>query len=248
MRRGVLALTVLTLCGFTALAQQTIESVEKEVEQLWAKTNSFTANVTTDTTVAIGPATMKSLATGTMQVLKEGEKSYFKIDMLNKIDTGVPVAGTLEQKILSVFDGKEMFNEMEAMGMKQVYRMSPEDSEKQAPLTGKSMIESLRRQGELKLLPDASVDGKPTYVIEVTPNPETKSAAPSPISIMRTYISKELGLQVKMEVIDEKGAPMSTTVYKDIKINVPLTPAEFAYVVPEGVKVQDMSELKKLQP
>ncbi len=249
MRRGVfsIGLVLFLACVSAASAEQTLESVEKEVEQMWAKINSFTSNVTSDTTVAIGPATMKSHAVGTLECLKQGDVSFYRLEMLNKIDTGIPLAGAMEQKMLSVFDGENMYNDMEAMGMRQVFRMSPEESGKQGPLSGKSMFAALRAQGDVKLLPDATVDGKSVYVVEVTPSPETKSSAPTPISLMRTYISKELGLQVKMDVLDEKGQPMSTTVYSDIKVNPTLAAERFVYKAPEGVTIQDMSELKKLQ-
>ncbi|MDZ4860905.1 MAG: hypothetical protein SGI88_18170 [Candidatus Hydrogenedentes bacterium] len=249
MRRGMSTLAVIGIFSVAriAFAEQTLESVENDVEKMWAKINSFSANVTSDTNVTIGPATMKTHATGTLECLKKGEQSLFRLDMVNKIDTGIPLAGAMEQKMLSVFDGKAIFNDMEAMGMRQVFRVDPEEAGKQGPMTGKSMFETLRAQGELKLLPDATIDGKSVYVVEVTPSPDTKAAAPMDVGLMRVYISKELGLQVKMEVLDEKAQPLSTTVYNDIKVNVALAPERFVYTVPEGVKVQDMSEIKKLQ-
>ncbi len=231
-----------------AHAEPTLESVENEVEALWAKINGFSAQTTTDAKVPMGPMNMTSHATGTLQCLKQGDVTLFRLDMINKLDTGIPLPGKLagiaEQKVLSVFDGKVLYNEMEAMGKKQAFKMSNESANKQSPTSGRSMFQALREKGDLKLLPEATVDGKPAYVVEVTPNEEMKRTAPTPVSLIKVYISKDVGLQVKMEVFGEDGTPTSTTVYSNIDTNAKLSPDQFVYKAPEGVTVQDMSDMK----
>lgn len=243
MRRPWLVIGMFLL-STSAVAEQTLESVESEVEALWAKINAFSAKLTSDTSVSLGPMTMKSHATGTLECLKQGDISLFRLDMVNMMDTGVPLLGAIEQKALSVFDGKDVYNQVEMKGVCKAYKMPPGSARKNGPATGKSMFASFREQGELKLLPDATVDGKPVYVVELTPNERTKSASPTPVSKIKAYISKEYGLQIKMEVFDDKGQPTSTTVYSDINTNVKLTPDRFVYKAPEGVAIEDGNKLR----
>lgn len=242
-KQVALALFALAISA-TAPAEQTIASVEAEVEAKWAQINGFTAKTTTDAAVPAGPMTMKSHAIGTLECLKQGEKTLFRLDMVNKIDMGIPLPGALagatEQKVLSVFDGQNLYNEMEALGQRHVFKMIGDSAGKDAPAAGKSMFEAFRDKGELKLLPDATVDGTPVYVIEVIPNDDLKQNAPTPVGSLKVYISKELGLQIKMEVLDEKGAATSTTVYSEINTKADLKPERFVYKAPEGVTVQEM--------
>lgn len=237
MRRctPLILLTIFALAGLPAFSEQTLETVEKEVDALWSKINSFTANITTDAAVPMGPLEMKTRAAGTVECLKQGDKSLFRLDIINKI-SGLPVGG--EQKVLSVFDGQHVYSQVDMMGMTQAVKMVP-DGKNQGPAAGGSMFAAFREQGEVKLLPDGTVNGKPVYIVEITPNEDVKASAPMAISKMRAYISKELGLQLKMEVLGENGEPMSTTVYDNIAINVALSPERFVYTAPEGVKVQE---------
>jgi len=244
MRRHVYVAVAMVALACLAQAEQTIASVEAEVEAKWAQITGFTAKPTTDAAVPAGPMTMKSRATGTLECLKQGEKTLFRLDMVNKIDMGIPLPGALagaaEQKVLSVFDGKNLYNEMEALGQRHVFKMTGDSAEQGAPAAGKSLFEAFRDKGELKLLPDATVDGAPAYVIEVIPNDELKQNAPTPVGSLKVYISKELGLQIKMEVLDEKGAATSTTIYSEIDTKANLAPERFVYKVPAGVTVQEM--------
>ena len=238
-----LGMAIALIAAGAVQAEQTLESVENDVEALWAKINAFSAKVTSDTNVAMGPLSVKSRATGTLECLKQGDVSLFRLDLVNKMDTGIPLAGAMEQKMLSVYDGKEMISEMEMMGKRQAIRMPSDSARKQGPASGKSMFATFRKQGDVKLLPDAAVDGKPAYVVEVTPNDAMKKGAPTPVGLIKYYISKEYGLQIKTEVFNEEGEPTSTTVYNDIDTTAKLTPERFVYTAPPGVTIQDMSSL-----
>ena len=246
MRRNSVVFGLVLAAAFAGMAraEQTLESVEKEVEGLWSKITSFSATVTSDTTISMGPATMKSHATGTMDCLKAADAAKFRMDMINKMDAGIPGVGAMEQKVLSVFDGDNLYSQIEAMGTTQASKMSADSAKKQGPLVGKSMFEGLKQQGDLTLLADATVDSKPVYVVEVKPNSAVKSSSPMPVGKIKSYISKENGLQLKMEVFDEKEQPISTTTYTGIKTNVTFSEGHFVYKAPAGVTVMDMSNAK----
>lgn len=238
-RKSILIAAALTLCVGLAHADQTVDSVQKEVEGLWSKIKTFSAKITSDMTMVMGPATMKSHATGTLECERSADVSKFRMDMLNKMDTGIPGAGTTEQKMLSVFDGENMFTQMDMMGMTQAFKSSAAEAKKQGPLSGKSLFDGMRAQGDLKLLADSTVDGKAVYVVQVTPNAAVKASAPAKLSSMKYYISKETGLQVKMEYFDEANQPVQSTTYSDIKISIEFPKDHFVYKAPAGVTVMD---------
>jgi outer membrane lipoprotein-sorting protein len=246
MRRSIVGIGIVfgMMAAGLVHAEQTLESVENEVEALWAKIDAFSAKMTSDTTVAMGLTSMKSHATGTLECLKQGDVALFRLEMLNKIDTGIPLVGAVEQKALSVFDGKNLYNEMEAIGIHKAFRTSGAAAADSTPASGKSMFAEFRRKGELKLLPDTTVDGEAAYVVEVTPNAQTKSASPTPVGSIKYYISKKLGLQIKIEVLDDEGQPTTAIVYSDVDVNAKLAPERFEYKAPAGVTVQDMSKMK----
>ena len=111
-------------------AEQTLESVENEVAALWTKIDAFSAKTTTDATVPMGPMNMKSHATGTLECLKQGN-NQFRLECLTRSTRSFlcpGLCGVTEQKVLSVFDGKELFNEMEMMGKRQAFKMSRESA------------------------------------------------------------------------------------------------------------------------
>lgn len=240
-RRLRAACMVAAVCALgAAQAEQTLESVETEVEALWQKVDAFTMNVTTDTNVPVGPLTLTSRATGTMECAKKDGAVLFRLEMVNK--TQVPVVGAVDQKMLNVFDGTAMFSEMEMPGMHKVFRMPKDAAQKKGPSSGRAMFEGFREQGEVKLLPDATVDGAPVWVVQVTPNEAFKRRAPTPVALFKFYISKDSGIQIKTEIFDTSGKPTSTTVCSNVNTGAKPAPERFVYTAPPGVTVEELRD------
>lgn len=90
----------------------------------------------------------------------------------------------------------------------------------------------------LKLLPDETVDGKPCYVIEMTP---ASPAMRATMGRMVSYYVKKTGLSIKGVSYDTKGKVSSTTITTDVKVDEKIDPSQFVFKAPAGVTVQDMT-------
>jgi hypothetical protein len=110
----------------------------------------------------------------------------------------------------------------------------------------KDMFTELRKDNELKLLPDEKVDGKAAYVIEATP----KRPVPDTTTAIKLYYRRDDGVMVKT-MTSMKSPQMkmtSTAEMTDIKLNPDVKPERFVFKAPDGVEVQDMTKLGENQP
>ncbi|MBM3290021.1 MAG: hypothetical protein FJY92_07715, partial [Candidatus Hydrogenedentes bacterium] len=143
MRRTMALGIVLGVCAAgAARAEQTLESVENEVEALWSKIGAFTAKITTDTTMSMALASVTAHGTGTIECAKQGDQTLFRLEVVNH--TKMPVIGTVEQKLLTVYDGKVVINDMETQGMRNAFRMPHDTARKNGPAGGRSMFAGYR--------------------------------------------------------------------------------------------------------
>lgn len=251
--RKVLTCTLLALLALSvggAHAQEpTLESVETAIDEAWQKVNTFTANMTMDMTVPMGPMSVKSNATGQVEFMRVGEGQRFRMEIVNKLGGNMPIpGGAMEQKVLSVYNGELIYNEMEVMGMKKYSKAKPKDGDSNDPMGGKGVVDSLRKKGEVKLLPDEELNGASTYVLEVIPNEHMKKEGPIKPSKAKFYIAKDSGIRLRTDMFDAEGATLMTTSYTDVKVNPELDPKRFEYTPPPGVEVIDMGDGMKKRP
>ena len=88
------------------------------------------------------------------------------------------------------------------------------------------------KNATLKLLPSVKMDGKPAYVVEVTPN-----QGPTKGSILITIDQATYHVkQNKMIVTSGANKGSVTTTIKNEIINAPLPPAAFVFTPPKGAK------------
>ena len=131
---------------------------------------------------------------------------------------------------------------MKMAGKQKAAKRNPNSGTSRSPESGEALFDSLRKKGELRLLPDAEVDGKPAFVVEVKPKPEEQKGAPVPISTIRVYLAKETGIQVKSEFLDAGNKPFTTVYYTGITLNAEVDPSRFVYTPPPGVEVEDYTD------
>ena len=116
---------------------------------------------------------------------------------------------------------------------------------------GQKMWEEMHKHFDIKLLPDETIDGKSTWVIESRPKPE-KDAPPESEAAMEgirsvTNYRKSDGVAVKAVSYDKSGKATMTMTMTDVKYDVDPKPDTFKFTVPEGVTVTDMSNLGQVQ-
>ncbi|MBU0717601.1 MAG: hypothetical protein KJ749_05070 [Planctomycetes bacterium] len=219
---------VLVMLSTNALADETLESVEKKIVGNWTKLTSMSAKTTTE---MIHPS-MSMKSEGTLEYLSQDGKELFRLEM--KVDqemAGQKTQGT----ITSVADGEFVYNVTDMMGQTMAIKQKG-DSFQNFP-GGRQMFDNLREKNTLQLLPDEKLGDQVTYVIEVKP----KEASPSPMARMKLFFAKDTGMVVKMMAFDSGEQPMMTATYHDVTLNPKISPDRFVFTAPEGVQVMDMT-------
>jgi len=219
----------LALTGGFASAE-TIEEVGKKIAAASEKTKSFSAKTKMVTEMKQPGFSMTSTNQGTTEMLRKGET--FLIRMENKGVTQTDVGGNVteqETSVLTINDEAFSYTYSEAAGMKSAQKTKlgkpPTD-----PFAG------WRESADLKVLPDATVEGLACWVLEATP----KTAEGQGKSVM--HFHKDSGQMLKMVTYAPDGKPMNTMTFTDIKINGAISPDRFVFKAPPGVEVLDLSK------
>lgn len=212
------------------VSAETIEEAAKKIVEASDKTKSFSAKSKLVTEMKQPGFSMTSTNEGTTEMLRKGD--VFMVRMENKGVTQTDAGGNVskqETSVLMVNDGAFNYTLSDAAGMKSATKMKVEKPEKDP-------LKVWRDTATLKLLPDATVEGLSTWVIEATP----KVAEGQGKSVM--YFHKDSGQLVKMVSNGPDGKPVSTMTFTDIKINPDISPDRFVFKAPAGVEVQDLSK------
>lgn len=233
----VMFLVVTVVISAVAWAEPTLEETEKAISDLSDQVNDYKGTIAIDSTRTGAASTVSMTTTGTVECLKKDGVLKYRTDLTSKI----PMPnGELEQKSLIVFDGTDLYTEVETGGQKFAMKDKPDLAKSVMPVSGKALFEMLHAKYNLKALPEESVEGEPAFAIEV----ESKELRDGkPVAKFRCYFSKKNGLQVKFVQIGPDDKPMSTVLYKDIKINTGLLPERFLYKPGDGVTVLDQTQV-----
>jgi outer membrane lipoprotein-sorting protein len=231
----------------SALSEATIESVEKEIQAAWEKVNSFTAHMDLHTRQPLGPMSVDSKGGGEMEFLKVEGKPRYRIEMTITIGSNIPVLKNAESRVLTVFDGEKVYNEVyiEMLDKREVGTVEPDPGDLKSPKSGDGLIESVRSQGgQIRLLPDDAVSGVAAYAFEIIPSEKMlpkSSVQPEKVIV---HVAKDSGILLKTAAFDAAGEAFMTVSYSNVKINPELSPDRFVYEIPPGVKVKDLSKMK----
>lgn len=232
-RRALVGLAVLALV--VPAQAQSLDEVEKELTKAADKVKSFTAEVTMKSQMQQPGVTMESSGKGTIEFMRKGDETLWRMDQ--ETSTVTEAAGQMQKtevSTLTIVDGEFMYVLTERAGEKKAIKSKADPA--QMKLAAKDVFDQLRKDHELKLLPEAPVEGVDAYVIEATPKKQV-----GPIAKQVLHFGKESGMLLKMEALDASGKPMHTTTFSALKLNVKIDPERFKFKAPEGVQVMDMT-------
>ena len=236
MRNRTVVILVAVLLGWvaTAGAGDTLESVEKKLTEKSKTVKALTADVSMVTDMAFPGGSSKSKSTGTLEFLKKGDMFLSRME-INTVST--QKYGEQETKMESstqtILDGEFAYVLADQMGQKMAMKQKADNMQ---GADAETMFRTLRKDHDLKLLPDSTVDGQAVYVIEATPKSAATGAGKSV-----SYFAKDSGLVVKMVNFNPQGQPMSEMTYTSIKVNPKIDPDRFVFKAPAGVQVMDMT-------
>jgi len=225
-KRMILLTTMIIAVGLAGLgraaAADTLESVEKQLLEKWGQVQTMSAKVTIE---GVMP---NMTANGAYELMKKGDKSLFRMEL----SFGEQVSQTM------IGDGDFVYGVMERMGQTQALKAKPDDAQ---AMDAGSQLRALRKTHELKLLPDQSIDGQTTCVIEATPKEPGGGKT-------ITHFAKETGIMLRVITQDATGDPAWTMTMSDVKTNAKIDPSRFVFTAPPGVQVMDMTNSRPPAP
>ncbi|HIJ72539.1 MAG TPA: outer membrane lipoprotein carrier protein LolA [Candidatus Hydrogenedentes bacterium] len=221
-----------------AVAEETLESVEAKLLELWAELDSYAAKLDITMTMEQGTMTMKGTGAGIIEVLVKGDNTLYRSEVTMTMAMG---GQTMEVETLTVYDGEFVFTESEMFGQKMVMKASQSQQPGPALAIGKKALEEMHKF-EVALKPEERIGETPTYVIEMTPKADSFDPARAKLGKIRSYIDKETGVQIRTTVFDKAGKEMINETLSEVKINPELDEGRFAYEPPEGAQVRDMTQ------
>lgn len=245
MMRRVVGLAVVLALGSaaTARAADTLESVEKKIADQTQKYKSLQYNMHMAGEMAIGGMTSKTAMDGQFQAMRKGDKVLSRMDSKSRSahKMGDQPEQTQEVSNVMVSDGEYMYT-LTDTGAQTMARKQKSDPKMGGvdPLDSVSAFKAMSKDFNLKLLPDATVEGKDAWAIEATPK-DTKNPN-MPLSRMVTYYDKKTGVPVKSVGFGKEGKVVHTMVVTDVKVNADIPADRFVFKAPPGVEVQDMTK------
>ena len=232
-------LVALVACSSFARAEETLESVEKKIADLWDRMGSMTVRM--DVKLA-GPGG-DTTSTGTMEYLKKGDKQLFRFDQQYEQVVGAEKLTIVE---LSVFDGEYLYT-LQEFGGKRVAVKRTKDA-LQGRGGGKTMLDSLRTNYALKLGGDTKVAGQDAWVIEATPQPNSQGGG---MHTMRLMVAQSTGVPLKVETVvndDKDGKVQMSVTYSDAKVDAKLDAERFTIKALGDVQIMDFTQGGPVSP
>lgn len=234
------AVAVVALICRSALAADTIESVEKKIIEHADKVKSMSAKMKTDVDMNGQGMKMTSKSEGIYEYARRGDKLMLRMESKS---AGTSKFGDHEQKTeekgLMVADGEFFYTYTEGTNGKRAVKLKQDPQQLNA--AGKRMFENLRKDYELKLLPDEKIENQQVWVIQATP----KKPRDGIKSEKHTYcFRQDNGVLVKSLTESEQEQGKSTILFTltEVKLNPDLSPDRFTFKAPEGVTVMDMTQ------
>lgn len=239
-RLGSLACATLALfCSGVARADS-LDDIKAQIRDKLGKLKSVQAKMKMTQDMNMGGMQYKTQSTGMYEVQNKGDRSPFHSEMVSKMETTMPgmEPQTRDGKLLSVSDGEFVWTLHEADHQRMATKTRP--TEAMGIFGDTRFLDTLEKEHDLKVMKDDKFEGKAVWVIEARPK---KPVPMSPIARTEHSFQKETGLWVRAVAYDEKDKVISTTEVTDIKLNQTIPPERFVFKAPEGVQVQDMTQV-----
>jgi outer membrane lipoprotein-sorting protein len=246
MRRTIsLAVVLVAGCAMAARAAETLESVEKKIAEQAGKykTLQYDTHMVSDMSIGEGMSS-KSTMDGQVQAMRKAGKVLSRVDSKSRttMKMGDAPAQTQEVSSLMVNDGQYVYTLTDVGGQKMAHKTKPDPKAAGAdPMDTKQTFDAMRKEFNLKILPDQTVDGKDCWVIEAT-----AKDAKAPNTIVARMVmdyDKKTGLPVKSVSYDMAGKVSSTMTISDVKVNPEIPADRFVFKAPPGVEVMDMTKM-----
>ena len=175
---------------------------------------------------------------GDQKMVTEADMMYKKPNKFKAIQKQpAEMAGSV-----SVSDGETMW--MYDPQQNTVMMMDMSDMPEQNEMDYLKLIEMMLNESDFSLAGVQKVDGRTTYVIDMSPKGESDLGM---FGDMKVWIDDETWMPLKMDMKDANGNPMYSAEYRNFQINTGISDEEFQFEIPEDAKVQTMEEMMQPQ-
>ncbi len=144
-----------------------------------------------------------------------------------------------DSNILTICDAKFVYMLSRTAEMTSAMKMKLDTQAAMNPFSVKAVFEIMRKEFELKLLPDDKLDGKDCYVIEAVPKSAEVRAV---MSRTVTWYDKKTAIGMKSLGYDKDGKVTSTMTVTSCKFDEDIPDDKFVFKPPAGVEVTDMTQ------
>jgi outer membrane lipoprotein-sorting protein len=244
---GLLALVA--TANVASAGEMTLEEVQKDICEKFEKIRFLSATSRLQSLRDTPKFTMSSKGAGTLEyAFIDGKQLIFMtesrdMETIFKDQKVLNGAGKGGNSMKSTFagdflnDGESIYTILGKAGGKSV--MKDKIDREGIPRFGRNFFEYLPKFQTPKLLPNEKHENQDVYVIEgVVPN----RGKNNPVASMRYYFRIADGIMVKQTNHEEDGNTLSTTIYENFKIDVPIPRERFVLNVPPGTVITDASQ------
>ncbi len=207
-----------------AVAQDTVESIEKDILAKWDKVTSMSAIIAGSGDVKVmpeSPTALHLIGSGSLDLLKKDGKNFSRIELgAGLIPQSKPIA-----RVLAGSDGTAAYVETEIFGKVESKTVD------QLPISAdaKGLLGLMNQHLSLAAMPSEKVNDQDAYVlIGELKSPEKDI----PVSKLLLYFAKETGIILKVVALNLQGQPMITLAVQDLKLNQPIPEEKFRYTPP----------------
>ena len=177
---------------------------------------------------------------GGQKIETEADMMYKKPNKLKTVQTQpAEMAGSV-----TVSDGETMW--LYDAQQNTVMIMELSETPEQNDLDYLQLIEMMMNESDFSLAGIEEVDGRTTYVIDMSPKDESDDLGM--LGDMKVWVDKETWMPLKMDMKDADGNPMYSMEYRNFQTNTGISDDEFQFEVPEGAKVQTLNMDEVLMP
>jgi outer membrane lipoprotein-sorting protein len=218
-----------------ALADEATDKAIKELERQFAEVRSYTSQFESMTDMEVMPGhAHKMVMVGSAEWQRRDGKALLRSESKH---TTTKTAGdestTTTSIVKTISDGELLHVLTEEDGQKTVIKSSA------APLRAyhpEGYFEQFANFFDVRLAPDAQVNGDDCYVFEM--RAKSVEGAP-PAGRQVVYFQKKHGIQVKSEAFDANGKLVTSSLTKDLKVNVDISADRFKFEMPPDAQVTD---------
>lgn len=219
----------------TALAEETVESIERQAIAACENHKTLSAKMRLTADLTMGAAEIRTESNGTYEHQRQGENVVFRAELKNVVTSKARgQERKVEQTVVTISDGEASYTLTIQPGIKPTAtKGAPKPG--QTVLADRHFFNSLKKQYDIRVLPDDEVEGKPAWALEATP----RQPAPNQPAKSIYYIHKDSGIRVKNTGHDKTGRRIQLTALTDLKLDAPIDSKRFMLDIPDGVTIVD---------